>query len=454
MKQLFTLLTLTISFFMTSQTVLLEDFSSSPSIEGFEGLGSATIVADPVTSGNGDGLQLVTSASGQLWQGANIMLAAGSYANISTFKTLTMDVYSTTEIHLYAEIHDTSFGNAMQGNTQTHSGSGWETLTFTYSAANGTFTKIALFPNRNAAGDDFNNPVVQATIVIDNIKSGEAAPTNQNGLQDGDETDVDCGGSSGNSCGLEPITSAPTSPDRNANDVASIISDTYSNHQFDEYQPTWGIGTLSDFFIGDDKMWKVSGFEKFAVADYSVPQFDISTMEKFHLDFFTEGSVSTGDVIKLQLVSAAGAAAGNDVIVDVATVTGGGTWQSIEFDLTTTKGTKDWSQIIQVILILSTNNQEDYYFDNMYFSKGTPLSVSDLSDSSVSVYPNPVQNTLNVSAAVTVDAVSIFDLTGRQVLRATPNAAAFTLDVADLNKGMYLVSLKSGDKEMTTKLVK
>lgn len=82
------------------------------------------------------------------------------------------------------------------------------------------------------------------------------------------------------------------------------------------------------------------------------------------------------------------------------------------------------------------------------------LSFSNLSPSNVNFYPNPVQNTLNVSAAVTVDEVSIFDLTGRQVLRATPNAAAFTLDVADLNKGMYLVSLKSGDQEMTAKLVK
>ena len=80
-------------------------------------------------------------------------------------------------------------------------------------------------------------------------------------------------------------------------------------------------------------------------------------------------------------------------------------------------------------------------------------SVTDIA-SSFSIYPNPVQNTLNVSATATVDSVSIFDLTGRQVLRATPNAAAFSLDVANLNKGLYLVSLKAGDQEMTTKLVK
>jgi hypothetical protein len=50
--------------------------------------------------------------------------------------------------------------------------------------------------------------------------------------------------------------------------------------------------------------------------------------------------------------------------------------------------------------------------------------------------------------------VSIIDLTGREVLRATPNAAALSLDVADSNKGMYLVSVKAGKQELTTKLVK
>ena len=84
----------------------------------------------------------------------------------------------------------------------------------------------------------------------------------------------------------------------------------------------------------------------------------------------------------------------------------------------------------------------------------TVLSVDKFKNFDFSTYPNPVQNTLNVSAATAIDQVSIFDLTGRRVLQATPKAASFSLNVADLNKGMYLVSLKVGDKEMTTKLVK
>jgi len=53
-----------------------------------------------------------------------------------------------------------------------------------------------------------------------------------------------------------------------------------------------------------------------------------------------------------------------------------------------------------------------------------------------------------------VESVTIFDLTGREVMRTTPNATAFSLDVSSLNKGMFLVKVKAGKQELTTKLVK
>lgn len=96
----------------------------------------------------------------------------------------------------------------------------------------------------------------------------------------------------------------------------------------------------------------------------------------------------------------------------------------------------------------------DNFVIELYDSSGGVLGISNISESIFMVYPNPVQNTLNVSTDVVVDQVSIFDLTGRQVMRATPNAEEFSLDVTNLNKGLYLVTLKAGDQEMITKLVK
>jgi hypothetical protein len=55
---------------------------------------------------------------------------------------------------------------------------------------------------------------------------------------------------------------------------------------------------------------------------------------------------------------------------------------------------------------------------------------------------------------LSVDRVSIFDLMGRNVLKATPNKSDFNLDVSNLNKGIYMVDLKSAGKTTTIKVVK
>lgn len=83
------------------------------------------------------------------------------------------------------------------------------------------------------------------------------------------------------------------------------------------------------------------------------------------------------------------------------------------------------------------------------------LSVDDIkSVNSISIYPNPAENEVTITAAQVVEHVSIYDLTGRNVLSAMPNATAFRLNVSNLNKGVYLVSIKADGHEMTAKLIK
>jgi len=437
--------------------LLLEDFSSHVP-DAFEGLGSATIVADPVTSGNGDGLQLVTSASGNLWQGANIMLAAGSYANISTNKTFSMDVYSTTEIHLYAEIHDTAFGNSMQGNTQTHSGSGWETLIFTYPAANGTFTKIAVFPNRNAAGDGFNNPVVQATIVIDNIKSTEAAPQHQNGLQDGDETGVDCGGAVAPACPVAvtgPTDAPATPPVRNAADVISVYGEAYGT-AIGLNNTTWDKSTFADETIAGNVVLKVelSGGD-FIGADLG-STIDATNMTHFHIDYWLAGDLLTGQTMNTKWSNHAGGNGETSSFQDYNAAPEVGSWQSRDIDITALTGDTSRDELAQLIISLAAAGgtyPSTIYIDNVYFYKEATASINDI-EINVNVYPNPVKDILNVISAESIDVVRIFDLTGRVVKQATPNKANFDLDVADLSNGVYLVKLNAGNKEVTTKLIK
>lgn len=83
----------------------------------------------------------------------------------------------------------------------------------------------------------------------------------------------------------------------------------------------------------------------------------------------------------------------------------------------------------------------------------TVLGVENI-EPSFSIFPNPMGSQLTVEGVSEVQRASIYDLTGREVLRATPNKAVFTLNTADLQHGVYMLSLQVGDNEITQKLMK
>jgi len=87
-------------------------------------------------------------------------------------------------------------------------------------------------------------------------------------------------------------------------------------------------------------------------------------------------------------------------------------------------------------------------------ANGAVLDVVDIDTTDFVVYPNPLRDILYVKGTLSVDRVSIFDLMGRNVLIATPNKSDFNLDVSNLNKGVYMVDLKSAGKTTTIKVVK
>ncbi len=72
------------------------------------------------------------------------------------------------------------------------------------------------------------------------------------------------------------------------------------------------------------------------------------------------------------------------------------------------------------------------------------LAVDDLNTSAkkVGIYPNPVNNILNLSNSDNVNAIKIYDATGKQVLS---QRAAATIDVSQLQKGIYYIEFENVD---------
>lgn len=87
--------------------------------------------------------------------------------------------------------------------------------------------------------------------------------------------------------------------------------------------------------------------------------------------------------------------------------------------------------------------QTDY--DGQY-EEFEPISVRHLESNVVSIYPNPVQNTLTVSKK---NSFKVFDLTGKEVKIKALTSTDF--DVSHLNSGVYILHFDNGE---IVKLVK
>ena len=75
------------------------------------------------------------------------------------------------------------------------------------------------------------------------------------------------------------------------------------------------------------------------------------------------------------------------------------------------------------------------------------LAVSDVNKKSVSVYPNPFSDVLNISDVKGVKSISVNDVSGREVKSLAPAAE---LNLSSLKSGLYIVNLKMEDGSVKT----
>ena len=77
----------------------------------------------------------------------------------------------------------------------------------------------------------------------------------------------------------------------------------------------------------------------------------------------------------------------------------------------------------------------------------------ELERKSISIFPNPVQNTLTIDNQDAINAITIMDITGKVVFRSE-NRNDKTLNVDFLNKGIYIMSIETDTYLGTSKFIK
>jgi hypothetical protein len=242
---------------------------------------------------------------------------------------------------------------------------------------------------------------------------------------------------------VPPTVHAPTQPARNAADVSSVYCGKYTDLAGTLIGKNWGEATkASDILVDGDLTKQLLQFNYQGVV--LAGPINITGFQNLHIDFYQTNQ----NLIKLSILHQ-----GGGDITKLLNVSKPG-WNSFDIPLTDFPGLK-LANVFQLKLEgAPTQGNTTVYFDNLYFYKGTPLATEDFVAAHIKMYPNPVQNSLNISAENDISNVSVFNILGQEILSVQPNSSTAVLPTETLNKGTYILKVSVEGKVVSSKFVK
>lgn len=92
----------------------------------------------------------------------------------------------------------------------------------------------------------------------------------------------------------------------------------------------------------------------------------------------------------------------------------------------------------------------------IYYYSDDTMGLNDLSDSNfITIYPNPVTNTLNIKLKDQIQAdASLFDINGRKIFEQKIQALNTSLNIEALNAGIYVLKIYSDNGFATKRITK
>ena len=121
-----------------------------------------------------------------------------------------------------------------------------------------------------------------------------------------------------------------------------------------------------------------------------------------------------------------------------------GTWITIDIPMTSlncinTPPGNACPSVSDFTQFVITSNLGTVYYDNLYLHKNTVLSTNDFETLNARIYPNPATNLLNIESEVSIEKVAVYNILGQEVISKSPNAELVTLDISNLQVGVYIV---------------
>ncbi|MFL0353003.1 fibronectin type III domain-containing protein [Xanthomarina sp. GH4-25] len=99
----------------------------------------------------------------------------------------------------------------------------------------------------------------------------------------------------------------------------------------------------------------------------------------------------------------------------------------------------------------------NFYVDDFNVDSYSTLSVENVESQELNhltYFPNPVSNVFTIKAQKPIDSISVYNLLGQEMLRATPKTYSSELNLSQLNVGMYLVKVSIEGVSKNIRIIK
>lgn len=299
-------------------------------------------------------------------------------------------------------------------------------------------------------------------VFIDNVSVVEVVNTCNNGILDGNETAIDCGGFCP-PCVTPPTVNSQVPPARLPADVISIYSDAYTSISPINLDAGWcnggNPGAVQATTAGGAAN-NVLAYKGNACQGITFPTAtqNVAGFTNVHVDFFiASGTNLIGKVFNLKIIpTTGGGPAEVEIPIDInglSPVPVPGTWYSFDRALTPSQLSKLVTNPIMHEFGVTSNLNNLVWYDNLYIWKA-PLSTNEFETGSIKLYPNPATNFLNIEAAMSIEKVSIYNILGQEVISKSSNAELVTLDVSGLQAGVYIVKTSISGNISSTRFIK
>ena len=161
---------------------------------------------------------------------------------------------------------------------------------------------------------------------------------------------------------------------------------------------------------------------------------------------YIQNTSSTGIPIRLKIENS------NDPTQSVeteafTTITDG--WEILEFDFNNeAAGTAALNEsypfdMVSIFFNFGSagDDQTVYYFDNISFGSPIALSLEDQGLNNFKLYPNPVENYLNINPSnIIIESIDVFNILGKKIFSTNSSER---IDMSSYDSGVYFVKINN-----------